>query len=166
MLENGLDRFRQEQPVDVAPNELLPNRIERYDYNSPLSTFIRLEQLAAVTALQAQDSLTTDEQVTDEQLAARISASLEAQQRYAEASTLLQTFRQRTDDSSEKKYAFFLKEAKFANFAQVLAYAVKVLDFQRVLTQQIEEQLQEYANAYPHQFEDMELPKEELPEGE
>lgn len=166
MLENGMERFRQTQNVEVVPNELLPNRIERYDYNSPLSTFIRLEQLAAVTALQAQDSLTTDEQVTDEQLAARISASLEAQQRYAEASTLLKTFRQRTDESSEKKYAFFLKEAKFPNFEQVLAYAVKVLDFQRVVTQQIEEQLQEYANAYPHQFEDMELPKEEgLPEG-
>ena len=167
MLENGVERFRQGLVVEVVPNDLLPNRIERYDYSSPLSTFIRLEQQAAVTALQAQDSLTTDEQVPDEQLAARISATLEAQQRFAEATTLLQTFRQRIDESSEKKYAFFLKEAKFANFEQVLAYAVKVLDFQRVLTQQIEEQLQEYANTYPHQFEDMELPKEdEQPEGQ
>ena len=162
MLEESFERFRLGQPVDLSPNELLPNRIERYDYNSPLSAFIRLEQLVAATALQAQDSITTDEQITDEQLAARITASLEAQQRYAESTTLLQNFRQRVDESSEKKYAFFLKEAKFHDFQQVLAQAVKALDFQRVLTQQIEEQLQDYANAYPHQFEDVELPKEEI----
>ena len=162
MLEDGMERSRLGQAIELTPNELLPNRIERYDFNSPLSTFIRLEQLVAITALQAQDSLSVELQIPDEQLAERISASLEAQQRYAESSTLLQTFKQRVDDSAEKKYAFFLKEAKFRTFEQVLAHAVKALDLQRILTQQIEEQLQDYANAYPHQFEDVELPKEEI----
>ena len=160
MLENGLERFRNGLVFDVVPNDLLSYRIERYDYNSPLAMFIRLEQLVAITALQAQDSITTEEQISDDQLAARISASLEAQQRYAEASTLLQSFKERVDESTEKKYAFFLKEAKFRNFEQVLASAVSMLDFQRVLTQQIGEQLEDYANAYPHQFEDVDLPKE------
>lgn len=167
MIETGLTRFREGLPIDISPNELLSNRIERYDYHSPLSLFIRLEQLAANTALQAQDSISGDEPIPDELLGGRISAVLEAQQRYDEATTLLRQLRQQVDDGAEKKYAFFLKEAKFANFEQVISYADGVVDFQRVLTHQIEEQLQEYANTHPQQFEDIELPADtDEPAGE
>lgn len=139
------------------PDKRLPNRIERYDYKSPVATFIRLQQLVAATVLQAQDSLTTAEQITDSDLSMRITANVEAQQRLAEAQTYLRTLQRTADESTERKFAFFLRETGLFTVRQMLTYAEQAVNFQLELTHQIDEQLQDYANLYPKQFEDVDI---------
>lgn len=156
-LDYGMQRFRQGQVVQLEPDKRLPNRIERYDYKSPVATFIRLQQLVAATVLQAQDSLTTGEQVTDADLSARITANIEAQQRLAEAQNYLRTLRQTADETTARKFAFFLRESGLHTVDQLITNAEQAYDFQQVLTRQIDEQLQNYANAYPKQFEDVDI---------
>lgn len=157
MLDYGFERFRQGLPVQVESNPLIAFRLERYDYNSPLATFLRLEQLVATTTLQAQDSLTTEEKISDSDLSGRITAMLEAQERLAEANTTLRTLRQRIDETTPQKYAFFLRETKIGSVEALIAKAEQVLEFQTILTRQIEEQLQDYANAFPTQFEEVDI---------
>ena len=56
-----------------------------------------------------------------------------------------------------QKYAFFLRETKIGSVEALLAKAEQVLEFQTILTRQIEEQLQDYANAFPTQFEEVDI---------
>lgn len=156
-LDHGAERFRQGLPVQLDPDKRLPNRIERYDYKSPVATFIRLQQLVAATVLQAQDSLTTAEQITDSDLSLRITANVEAQQRLAEAQTYLRTLQRTADESTARKFAFFLRETGLYTVQQMLTYAEQAVNFQLELTHQIDEQLQDYANLYPKQFEDVDI---------
>lgn len=156
-LSHNMERFRQQQPVQIEPNLHLPNRAERYDYNSPMATFISLEQTVAATVLQAEDSLTTAEQISDSELSLRITANIEAQQRLAEAGTLLRTLKQRIDENTAKKYAFFLHETKMLSVDQMIQTAEQAFAFQEQLTQKIDEQLQSYAVAFPKQFEKVDI---------
>ena len=156
-LDHGAERFRQGLSVQLEPDKRLPNRIERYDYKSPVATFIRLQQLVAATVLQAQDSLTTAEQITDSDLSLRITANVEAQQRLAEAQTYLRTLQRTADESTARKFAFFLRETGLFTVRQMLTYAEQAVNFQLELTHRIDEQLQDYANRYPKQFEDVDI---------
>ena len=157
MIDAGMQRFRDGQIVQMDINPRLPNRIERYDYRSPMATFLRLQQTAAAITLQAQDSLTTAEQITDTQLSERITALLIAQQQLEENRTLLRNLRQTVDESVAKKYAFFLNATKLVTIERLLQTAEQTVAFQEILTRQIDEQLQDYANAYPQQFEDVDI---------
>lgn len=157
MIDYGMERFRQGQPVQIEADPRLPYRLECYDYQSPVAMFLRLEQQVASTTLQAMDSLTTGEQITDAELSARITANIEAQQRVAETSTLLRTFKQRVNELTAQKYAFFLRETKMATVERLVETAEQTLAFQQMLTQQIDEQLHAYANAYPKQFEAVDI---------
>ena len=157
MLESSFDRFRQGQMVQIETSKNLANRAECYDYNSPIATFIRLEQEVATTVLQAQDSLTTAEQITDAELSARITANIEVRQRMEEVNTLLRQFRERVDDSTAKKYAYFLREAKIGTVEQLIRTAEQADAFQQYLTLLINAQLQNYADAYPKQFKEVDI---------
>lgn len=160
MIAHGIERFRQGMPVQLETNPLIAFRLELIDYNSPLATFLRLEQLVAETTLQAQDSLSADEQLPDGELSARITASLMAQERLAEANTALRTLRQRIDDSTPRKYAFFLKQTEIGTVEQLLSQAEQTIAFQTHLTDLISTQLQQYAQAYPAQFEKVDISDE------
>jgi hypothetical protein len=107
--------------------------------------------------LQAQDSLTTAEQITDSDLSLRITANVEAQQRLAEAQTYLRTLQRTADESTARKFAFFLRETGLYTVEQMLTYAEQAVNFQLELTHRIDEQLQDYANLYPKQFEDVDI---------
>lgn len=157
MLNAGMERFRQGQIVQMEADPLLPNRVERFDYHSPMSTFIRLEQMVAATTLQAQDSLVADEQIADAELSSRITASIEAQQRLAETQTLLRNLKQGVDESTARKYAFFLRTTKIETVDRLLATAEQAVAFQESLTRHIDEQLKAYANAFPKQFEAVDI---------
>ncbi len=157
MINHGLERFRQGQSVELETDPRLPYRLECYDYQSPVAMFLRLAQTVAFTTLQAQDSLTTAQQIEDGELSARITANIEARQRVAETATILQTFKQRVDELTARKYAFFLRETKIGSVEQMVTAAEQVLDFQQQLTQQIDAQLQAYAQAYPKQFEKVDI---------
>ena len=157
MLNTGMERFRQGQIVQMEADPLLPNRVERFDYHSPMSTFIRLEQMVAATTLQAQDSLVADEQIADAELSSRITASIEAQQRLAETQTLLRNLKQGVDESTARKYAFFLRTTKIETVDRLLATAEQAVAFQESLTRHIDEQLKAYANAFPKQFEAVDI---------
>ena len=157
MLDYGMERFRQGLPVQIQSNPLIAYRLERYDYNSPLAMFIRLEQLVAATTLQAQDSLTTNQQLSDSELSERITASMEAKQRLEEANTTLRTLRERIDEATPKKYAFFLRETQIESVERLLAKAEEQVAFQQSLTTLIEQQLRNYAKAYPNQFGEVNL---------
>lgn len=152
MLSTAMERFRQRQIVQLETDPLLPNRVERFDYHSPLATFIRLQQAVAATTLQAQDSLTTAEQIADGELSGRIVALAEAQQRQAEVQTLLQTMKEHIDASTAKKYAFFLNATSMQSVEQLQQTAEQTVAFGETLTRQIEQQLRRYAEAYPEQY--------------
>ena len=157
MLSSGFERFRQGQIVQIEPDPLMANKVERFDYHSPMSTFIRLEQMVAATTMQAQDSLVADEQIADAELSGRITASIEAQQRLAETQTLLRDLKQGVDDYTPRKYAFFLAVTKIETVERLLETAEQAVAFQETLTRQIDEQLKAYANAYPKQFEQVDI---------
>ena len=157
MLDYGFERFRQNKNVQIESNPLIAFRLERYDYNSPLATFIRLEQMVAQTALQAQDSLTTEQQLTDNELSARITANLEAQERLHEAQSIISTLRKQVDESTAKKYAFFLRESQIGSVEQLLTKAEQAVEFQNTLIALIDRQLKNYANAYPEQFGEVDI---------
>ena len=157
MLDYGFERFRQGLPVQMEANPLIASRLELHDYKSPLATFLRLEQLVATTTLQAQDSLTADEKISDSDLSGRITAMLEAQERLAESATTLRTLRQRIDETTPQKYAFFLRETKIGTVEALLVKAEQALEFQTTLTRLIEEQLQNYANAFRAQFDEVDI---------
>jgi len=157
MLDYAMQRFRQGQPVQIDANKYLANRVECYDYNSPIATFIRLEQEVAVTVLQAQDSLTTAEQISDGDLSARITANIEVQHRMEMISAMLKEFRQRIDDATAMKYAYFLRETKLMTVEQLIHAAEQADAFQQFLTLQINAQLHNYAAAYPQQFEEVDI---------
>ena len=157
VLNTGFQRFRTGQQVQVEPDLRIPNRVERYDYHSPMSTFIQLLQQAAVTTTQAADSLTTAEKVSDGDLSARITASMMAQERLAETKTLLNTLRQRVDATTERKYVFFLRETGIASTERLIESAEQAVAFQEQLTEQIAAQLRNYAEAYPKQYKDVDI---------
>lgn len=157
MLDNGAQRFRQGMPVQIETNPRLSYQVERYDYKSPIATFIRLEQQVAATILQAQDSLTTDSQISDSDLSLRITASIEAQQRLEETRGTLLTLKQGIDDYTAKKYAFFLRETKMLTTDQLVRTAEQAVAFQQELTQLIDAQLKNYGKAFPDQFEKVDI---------
>ena len=157
MLTHSMERFRQGQPVQLESDPLLPFRLERYDYQSPVALFIRLEQMVAATTLQAQDSLTTEQQITDAELSGRITANIEVQQHHEETNTLLRSFKQLIDDNTQKKYAFFLREAKLTSVEQMIETAEQAVAFEQQLTIRIGEQLRKYAEAFPRQFEAVDI---------
>jgi len=157
MIDHGFDRFRQGMPVQIEVNPLIAFRLELIDYNSPLATFLRVEQLVAETTLQAQDSLTTEAQLPDAELSSRITASIEAQQRLAETESTLRTLQQRIDESTARKYAFFLKQTGIPSVEDLVSKAEQAYSFQTELTRQIEQQLSNYANAYPKQYEKVDI---------
>lgn len=157
MIEQNAVRFHQGQTVQFQLDRRLPFRIERYDFHSPMATFIRLQHLLAETILQAADSLTTAEQITDDELSARITALLELQKSYEEANTLLRTMQQQVNEATASKYAYFLRKTKVLTVDRLLSKATQMVELQQNLTRQIDEQLQNYANAYPKQFEDVDI---------
>ncbi len=157
MIDYSFERFRQGMPVQMELNPLIAFRLELIDYNSPLASFLCLEQLAGETTLQAQDSLTVETQLPDGELSARITASIEAQQRLAETESTLRTLRQRIDETTPQKYAFFLKQTNIESVEALLNKAEQVMEFQTTLTRQIEQQLHNYAKAYPVQFEAVDI---------
>jgi len=157
MIEAGFARFRQGQTVQLETNPRLVYRVERYDYQSPMSTFIRLEQQVARITAQAADSLTASEQISDGELSARITASIEAKQQLEESQALLRELKQRVDEFTARKYAFFLHETKIGTTRQLVETAEQAVAFQEALTLQIDGQLQNYANAYPKQFEAVDI---------
>lgn len=157
MLNAGMERFRQGQIVQIEADPLMANKVERFDYHSPMSTFIRLEQMVATTTMQAQDSLVADEQIADAELSGRITASIEAQQRLAETQTLLRDLKQGVDEYTARKYAFFLNVTKIGTVDGLLKIAEQAVTFQESLTRRIDEQLKAYANAYPQQFEQVDI---------
>ena len=157
MLNFGMERFHQGQPVQIETNPRLANRVECYDYNSPMAAFIRMEQTIALTILQAQDSLTADEQITNSELSARITANIEVQQRMEEIHDMLRNFKQRIDETTDKKYAYFLRETKIATVERLVEIAEQADAFQQFLTLQINVQLHNYAKAFPQQFEEVDI---------
>lgn len=157
MLDYSFERFRQGQVAQVETNKNLANRVECYDYNSPIAAFIRMQQEVAATVLQAQDSLTADEQITDAELSARITAGIEVRQRMENVNNLLRQFKERIDDATARKYAYFLHETKIETVEQLVRIAEQTDAFQQYLTLQINAQLQNYANAYPKQFADVDI---------
>lgn len=156
-LSHCMERFRQGQSVQAEPDFRLSYRIERYDYHSPMSSFIQLEQIAAQMTLQAQDSLTAEQQISDGDLSQRITSLLMARRQISEADNLLTTMKQRMDASTAKKYAFFLRETKLATTEELIRIAEQTAAFQRQLVQQMERQLQSYATAYPKQYEKVDI---------
>lgn len=156
-LDGSMERFRLRQSVQIEPDRRLPYRVERYDYKSPIAAFIRLEQQVAGITLQAQDSLTANEQITDGELSARITANIEAKQHLAESETLLRTLKQTADEATARKFDYFLRETKMLTIEQLVQTAEQAFAFQQQLTQQINQQLQNYAAAYPKQFKDVDI---------
>lgn len=156
-LDNGIERFRQGQSIQLEPDRRIPNRMECFDYNSPLAAFIRLEQMVAAATMQAADSLTAGEQINDSELSLRITANIEAKQHAAETENMLRTLKQRIDASTAQKYVYFLNATKIVTVERLVETAEQAFAFQQLLTRQIDEQLQNYANAYPKQFEDVDI---------
>ena len=157
MLDASIERFRLGQPVQIEPNASLPYRVERFDYHSPVSMLIRLEQTVAATTLQAADSLTTNEQIADPDLSARITAAIVARERLNESRTLLKAFKKRIDTNTADKYGFFLHETKMVTVERMVQTAEQAYAFQQELTQLIEQQLHNYAEAYPKQFAEVDI---------
>ena len=156
-LDSNIERFRTGQTVQIEPDRRLPYRMECFDYNSPLAEFIRLEQMVALAAVQAADSLTTSEQISDSELSLRITANIEAKQHVAETESLLHTLKQRIDASTAQKYVYFFNATKMVTVERLVETAEQALAFQQLIARQIDEQLQNYANAYPKQFEDVDI---------
>ena len=157
MLDAGFERFRQGQIVQLEVDPLLPNRIDRYDYHSPIGTFFRMAQQIATTTLQAQDSLTANDQIADAELSLRFTASIDAQQRLAETQSLLRELKQGVDESTARKYANFLSTTKLQTVEGLIAKAEQAVAFHELLTQQISAQLKNYAAAYPKQYEQVDI---------
>lgn len=156
-LNHGMQRFREGLSVEMEAQPRLPYRLERYDYESPVAMFLRLQQLVAGTTLEVVDSLTTEKQITDGELSVRITANIEAQQRIEEANTLMRNFQQRINDLTAQKYAFFLSETKMDSVQGLIRSAEQLIAFQAELTQLIDRQLHNYADAYPKQFEAVDI---------
>ena len=157
MIDSNVDRFRQRQTVQLKPDYLLPNLIERYDYQSPIATFIRLEHLVAGTLEQAVDSLTTEVKLDDGDLSLRISAAIEARQRNDEAIMILNTMQEQINEATESKYAFFLRRTQLLTLDRLTDKAKQMVDFHLQLTQLIDQQLRNYADAYPKQYEEVDI---------
>lgn len=156
-LNAGFERFRQGQSIQLNPDMRLPYLVERFDYHSPMSSFIRLEQVVASAVTQAADSLTTDVEVADNELSGRIAANIEAQQRLEETRGLLLELKQRVDDMTAKKYVYFMNETKIADVNQLVSIAEQATAFEEALCRQIDEQLQRYAEAYPKQYKKVDI---------
>ena len=157
MIDNNVERFRQRQTVQLKLDQLLPDLIERFDYQSPIASFIRLEHLIANTLEQAVDSLTTEVKLSDGELSQRITAAIEARQRNEEAITILNTMQQQINEATESKYAFFLRRTQLLTMDRLTDKAKQMIDFHQQLTQLIDQQLRNYADAYPKQFEDVDI---------
>lgn len=157
MIDNNVERFRQRQTVQLKLDQLLPDLIERFDYQSPIASFIRLEHLIANTLEQAVDSLTTEVKLSDGELSQRITAAIEARQRNEEAITILNTMQQQINEATESKYAFFLRRTQLLTMDRLTDKAKQMINFHQQLTQLIDQQLRNYADAYPKQFEDVDI---------
>ena len=157
IINTGMERFLLKQTVQMQLDRRLPYRIERYDYQSPMATFIQLGQLVALTIEQAADSLTADEQISDSELSLRITASLELRQRTEEVISLLRKMRQQTNETTASKYAFFLRRTQLLTTERLTDKAKQMAAFQQMLTQQVDTQLQNYGKAYPKQFEAVDI---------
>ena len=157
MITFAIDRFRTNQIVQLTPDQLLPYLVERYDYQSPVATFIRLNHLVAETLLQAADSLTADEQISNADLSGRITASLVARERTEEVRTLCRTMQQQINESTAAKYAYVLKRTELASVDGLTRRADELLALQQQLTELIDRQLHNYAAAFPKQFEDVDI---------
>ena len=157
IIDTGINRFLLKQTVQMQLDRRLPYRIERYDYQSPMGTFIRLAQLTALTMEQAKDSLTADEQISDSELSLRITASLEARQRTEEVISLLREMQKRINPTTASKYAFFLRRTQLLTVERLTDKAKQIAAFQQMLAQQIDTQLQNYGKAYPKQFEAVDI---------
>lgn len=156
-IDHGVSRFQQGQIAQFDIDYRLPNRIERHDYNSPMATFIRMAQLITETVLQAADSLTTADQIGDAELSERITASLVAQERTEEVNTLFRTMRKQINETTESKYAYFLRRTRLLTVDRLVDKATQMVALQQSLTAQIDEQLHNYAGAYPEQFEKVDI---------
>lgn len=157
MIESSVARFQQGQIVQLKTDPRLPNHIERYDYQSPMATFVRLTHLVGETLLQAADSLTADEQITNPELQERITASLEVKERTEEVNSLLRTMLQQVNETTASKYAFFLRRTKLLTIDRLNDKAKEITAFQTYLTDMIDRQLHAYAEAYPQQFEEVDI---------
>ena len=156
-IDFGISRFHTNQIVELNPDQRLPYLIERYDYQSPVATFIRLNYLVAETLVQAADSLTAEEQIDDFELSGRITASLVARERTEEMKTLYRTMQQQINESTAAKYAYVLKRTELLTVEGLTKRADELLALQQELTDRIDRQLHNYAAAFPKQFEDVDI---------
>ena len=86
-----------------------------------------------------------------------LTANLEAQERLHEAQSIISTLRKQVDESTAKKYAFFLRESQIGSVEQLLTKAEQAVEFQNTLIALIDRQLKNYANAYPEQFGEVDI---------
>ena len=69
----------------------------------------------------------------------------------------MQQFKQRINDLTAQKYSFFLRETKMDSVEGMISSAEQLLAFQEELTRLIDRQLQNYAEAFPKQFKDVDI---------